>query len=108
MPEGTPRPFERQIHPGSGRRKAPKTPKGRQLDFDASAEVNALLGDRPRRPDLLIEHLLLFQDRYGHLAPPPLRELSAEMNLPLAARHTVPSFYPHFEPVIAVDGPAPP
>ena len=45
MPEGTPRPFERQIHPGSGRRKAPITPKGRQLDPEALAEVQALLGD---------------------------------------------------------------
>ena len=65
MPEGTPRPFERQIHPGSGRRKAPKTPKGRQLDVEALAEVQALLGDKPRRPDLLIEHLHLIQDAAG-------------------------------------------
>src|SRR3546814_7252698 len=85
MPEGTPRPFERQIHPGSGRRKAPKTPKGRQLDFEASEEVKALLGDRPRRPDLLIEHLHLIQDRYGHLAARHLRALAEEMNLPMAA-----------------------
>src|SRR3546814_17169971 len=85
MPEGTPRPFERQIHPGSGRRKAPKTPKGRQLDFEASEEVKALLGDRPRRPDLLIEHLPLIQDSYGHLAARHLPALAEEMNLPMAA-----------------------
>src|SRR3546814_976832 len=91
MPEGTPRPFERQIHPGSGRRKAPKTPKGRQLDFEASEEVKALLGDRPRRPDLLIEHLHLIQDRYGHLAARHLRALAEEMNLPMAAVYAVAS-----------------
>jgi hypothetical protein len=31
----------------------------------AVAEVQALLGDAPRRRDLLIEHLHLIQDRYG-------------------------------------------
>src|SRR3546814_19324172 len=87
MPEGTPRPFERQIHPGSGRRKAPKTPKGRQLDLEASEEVKALLGDRPRRPDLLIEQLHLIKDRYGYLVARPLRALAEELNLTMAAVH---------------------
>ena len=31
-------------------------------------EVQALLTDRPRRRDLLIEHLHLIQDHYGHLS----------------------------------------
>jgi formate dehydrogenase beta subunit len=106
MPEGTPRPFERQIHPGSGRRKAPKTPKGRQLDLEALAEVQALLGERPRRADLLIEHLHLIQDRYGHLAARHLRALSEEMNLPMAAVYEVASFYAHFD--VVLDGEAPP
>ncbi|HEY9539385.1 MAG TPA: NAD(P)H-dependent oxidoreductase subunit E [Kiloniellaceae bacterium] len=108
MPEGTPRPFERQIHPGSGRRKAPKTPKGRQLDFEASEEVKALLGDRPRRPDLLIEHLHLIQDRYGHLAARHLRALAEEMNLPMAAVYEVASFYAHFDIVLEGEAPPPP
>ena len=102
MPEGTPLPFERQIHPGSGRRKALKTPKGRQLDPDAWAEVRALLGDRPRRADLLIEHLHLIQDHYGHLAARHLRALSDEMKLPMAAIYEVASFYAHFD--IVLDG----
>lgn len=42
---------------GGGRGRA--TPKGRQLDDDALTEVQALLGDRPRRRDLLIEFLHL-------------------------------------------------
>ena len=50
--------------PGKGR----KTPKGRQVDDAALANVRALLDDRPRRRDLLIEHLHLIQDRYGHLS----------------------------------------
>ena len=43
-------------HPGAGRRKAVPYPKGRQVDEAALAEVRRLLGDRPRRRDLLIEH----------------------------------------------------
>ena len=39
------------------------TPKGRQIDADALAEVQALLGDRSRQRDLLIEHLHLIQDK---------------------------------------------
>ena len=45
-----------------------RTPKGRQVDPQALDEVQALLGDRPRRRDLLIEHLHLIQDKYGHLS----------------------------------------
>ncbi|MEM7179230.1 MAG: NADH-quinone oxidoreductase subunit F, partial [Pseudomonadota bacterium] len=43
----------------SGRGKGRKTPKGRQFDDQALSEVCALLGDRPRRRDLLIEFLHL-------------------------------------------------
>ena len=46
--------------PGKGR----KTPKGRQVDDLALSEVRSLLGNRPRRRDLLIEHLHLIQDHH--------------------------------------------
>jgi formate dehydrogenase beta subunit len=108
MPEGTPRPFERQIHPGSGRRKAPLTPKGRQIDTEAQAEVQALLGDRPRDADLLIEHLHLIQDHYGHLAARHLRALAEEMKLPMAAVYEVASFYAHFDIVLEGETAPPP
>ena len=49
-------------HPGEGRKRAKSTPKGRQIDPTAAQEVELLLGDRPRRRDLLIEHLHLIQD----------------------------------------------
>ena len=52
----------------SGKGKGRHTPKGRQLDDAALAEVLALLGDRPRRRDLLIENLHLIQDRFGCLS----------------------------------------
>ena len=44
--------------PGKGR----KTPKGRQIDDAALSDVRALLGDSPRRRDLLIEFLHLIQE----------------------------------------------
>ena len=37
-----------------GRRRPPRTPKGRQVDPQALVEVRALLTDRSRRRDLLI------------------------------------------------------
>ncbi len=106
MPEGSGRPLERQIHPGSGRRKAPVTPKGRQLDPEAHEEVFALLGDQPRRADLLIEHLHRIQDHFGHLAERHLRALAEEMRLPMAAVYETASFYAHFD--IVLDGETPP
>ena len=50
----------------AGRRRPPRTPKGRQVDPQAVADIEALLTDRPRRRDLLIEHLHLIQDQYGY------------------------------------------
>jgi formate dehydrogenase beta subunit len=97
----------RSIHPGSGRRKTRATPKGRQVDPLALDEVRALLGERPRRADLLIEHLHLLQDRYGCLHARHLAALADEMRLALVEVYEVASFYAHFD--IVMDGePAPP
>ncbi len=90
----------------SGRGKGRVTPKGRQLDEGAWAEVRALLGERPRRRDLLIEHLHLLQDRFGHLSAPHLRALAEEMRLPMAEVWEVASFYAHFD--LRREGEAPP
>jgi formate dehydrogenase len=97
---------ERSIHPGSGRRKAVPFPKGRQVDPDAQDEIRALLGDRPRQRDLLIEYLHLVQDRYGSLSAPHLQALASEMKLPMAEVYEVASFYAHFD--IVLDGETPP
>ncbi len=83
----------------SGRGKGRRTPKGRQLDDAALAEIRALLGDRPRRRDLLIEHLHLIQDRYHHLSAAHLRALADEMRLPQAEIYEVATFYAHFDVV---------
>ena len=82
-----------------GRRRAPRTPKGRQVDPQAREEIRALLGDRERRRDLLIEHLHLIQDRYGHLSAAHLAALAAEMRLALTEVYEVATFYAHFDVV---------
>ncbi len=86
-------------HPGSGRRPARATPKGRQVQPAACAEVRALLGDRPRRRDLLIEFLHLIQDCYGHLSAAHLAALAEEMRLAQAEVFEVATFYAHFDVV---------
>ena len=83
----------------SGRRRPPRTPKGRQIDPAALEEVRALLTDRPRRRDLLIEHLHLIQDRYGHLSAVHLAALAAEMKMALTEVYEVATFYAHFDVV---------
>ncbi len=102
------RPFERRIHPGSGRRKAAMFPKGRQLEVAAQDEVRALLGDRPRDRDLLIENLHLIQDEYGCLAAGHLQALASEMSLAMAEVYEVASFYAHFDIVLDDEAPPPP
>ncbi len=91
----------------SGRGRGRKTPKGRQLDDMALAEVQALLGDRPRQRDLLIEHLHLIQDRYGALSAAHLRALAEEMRTGQAEIYEVASFYAHFDIVKEDETPPP-
>ena len=74
-------------------------PKGRQVDPVALDEVCALLGERPRRRDLLIEHLHLIQDRYHHISAAHLAALAQEMKLPQAEVYEVATFYAHFDVV---------
>jgi len=90
----------------AGRRRPPRTPKGRQVDPAALSEVRALLTDRPRRRDLLIEHLHLIQDHYGHLSAAHLAALAAEMRMALTEVYEVATFYSHFD--VVRDGPPPP
>src|SRR5688500_10986760 len=80
-------------------RRPRRTPKGRQVEPLALADVRALLGDRSRRRDLLIEHLHLIQDHYGHLSAAHLAALAAEMKLALTEVYEVATFYAHFDVV---------
>jgi formate dehydrogenase len=88
------------------KRKARSTPKGRQVNPQALEEVRALLGDAPRRRDLLIEHLHKINDRYGHLSAAHLAALAQEMRLAMAEVYEVATFYHHFE--VVKEGETPP
>jgi formate dehydrogenase beta subunit len=94
-------------HVGS-RKRARAFPKGRQIESEALQEIRELLGDRPRRADLLIEYLHLIQDRYHHISAPHLRALCEEMRLPQAAAYEVATFYAHFDVVKEGESPPPP
>jgi NADH:ubiquinone oxidoreductase subunit F (NADH-binding)/NADH:ubiquinone oxidoreductase subunit E len=88
---------------GTGLRTAPK---GRGVDPRALAEVRGLLGDAPRRRDLLIEHLHRIQDRFGCIADRHLAALAQEMRMALAEVYEVATFYHHFDVVLdAADAP---
>src|SRR5215475_1635685 len=91
-----------------GRRRPPRTPKGRQVDPQALVEVRGLLTDRPRRRDLLIEHLHLIQDQYGYLSAAHLAALASEMKMALTEVYEVATFYAHFDVVKEGELPPPP
>ena len=93
-------------HPGSGRGRGRNRPRGRQVDPEALEQVQALLGDRPRRRDLLIEYLHCIQDRYHVLSAAHLVALADEMRLALAEVYEVATFYAHFD--VAREAAAPP
>ena len=88
-------------HPGAGRKRTGKTPKGRQVDPAALTEVRQLLSARPRRRDLLIEHLHLIQDKFGFLSEHHLAALASEMRLAQTEVYEVATFYAHFDVVKA-------
>ena len=94
---------------GKGKRsRVRSTPRGRQVDPQAREEVVALLGDAPRRRDLLIEYLHLIQDRFGCLSAPHLVALAAEMKMAMAEVYEVATFYHHFDVVKEGETPPPP
>src|ERR1051325_2280065 len=84
---------------GGRRSRVRATPRGRRVDPDARTEVVELLGDAPRRRDLLIEYLHLLQDRFGHLAARHLTALAAQLRMALTEVYEVATFYHHFDVV---------
>ena len=89
---------------GTGRSR--RTPKGRQFTDSGLAEVRALLGERPRRRDLLIEFLHLIQDAHGHLSADHIAALAHEMRLAQTEVYEVATFYAHFD--VVAEGETPP
>ncbi|PCH85843.1 MAG: NADH-quinone oxidoreductase subunit F [Piscirickettsiaceae bacterium] len=88
------------VRPGNKKkRKGRVFQRGRQLDPSAQADIKALLGSRPRRKDLLIEHLHLIQDKWSHISAAHLRALADELRLSQAEVYEVATFYHHFDVV---------
>ena len=58
--------------------------------------------------DLLIEHLHLIQDKYGHISAAHLAALAAEMKLSQTEVYEVATFYAHFDVVKEGETPPPP
>ena len=83
-------------------------PKGRPVDPQALAEIQALLGNEPRRRDLLIEHLHRIQDRYGQIAARHVVALAREMGLATTEVYEVATFYHHFDVIKEGDAAPPP
>ena len=79
--------------------RSPFLPKGRQIDSQALEDIQALLGDRPRKRDLLIEYLHLVQDHYKQLSASHLVALAEEMHLAQTEVYEVATFYHHFDVV---------
>ena len=83
-------------------------PKGRPVDPQALAEIKALLGNEPRRRDLLIEHLHRIQDRYEQIAARHVVALAREMGLATTEVYEVATFYHHFDVIKEGDAAPPP
>lgn len=84
---------------GVVRRKKRREGRGRPVDPAALLEVRELLGDEPRRRDLLIEHLHKVQDRHKHISAAHIVALAEEMRLAPAEVFEVATFYHHFDVV---------
>ncbi len=84
---------------GRAKRKVRAAPKGRAVDPKALEEVRALLGDAPRRRDLLIEYLHRIQDAFGHITAAHIVALAQEIKLAMTEVYEVATFYHHFDVV---------
>ncbi len=80
-----------------GGRGGVRSTKGRRVDPKAREDIATLLGNAPRRRDLLIEHLHKIQDLYGCLSARHLVALAAEMKMAMAEVYEVATFYHHFD-----------
>ena len=97
---------KRHSHPGRGGHGA-SFPKGRQLDPDSHVQIRELLGNKLRTRELLIEHLHLVQDEFGHLSSGHLVALAEELKMALTEVYEVATFYAHFDVVRDDETPPP-
>ncbi|HEX7324918.1 MAG TPA: NAD(P)H-dependent oxidoreductase subunit E [Rhodanobacteraceae bacterium] len=71
--------------------------KGRQVDATARNAVREVLGDLPRRRDMLLECLHRINDRFGCLRVEHLAAVAEELHLSMTEVYEVASFYHHFD-----------
>ncbi|MEW8277595.1 MAG: NAD(P)H-dependent oxidoreductase subunit E [Candidatus Thiodiazotropha sp.] len=82
--------------------------KGRRVKPAVLAEIRELLGETPRRPELLIELLHRLQDARGYITIDQVMALAQELNISSAHVYEVASFYHHFDLVGEGETPPPP
>ena len=85
------------IEGGRRRKRKRAMAKGRQVDPTAHNAVREVLGDLPRRRDLLLECLHRLNDRFGCLRVEHLAALAEELRLSMTEVYEVASFYHHFD-----------
>src|SRR5512132_4244396 len=85
--------------PVSKIRRSRPTPKGRQVDPVARADIASLIEGVPREREYLIENLHRIQDRFGSLSAAHLNALAEAMKLAQAEVYEVATFYHHFDVV---------
>ncbi len=90
------------------RKRKVRVARGRPVDLTALEEIRALLGEAPRRRDLLIEHLHKIQDAYKCISAKHIVALAHEMKLSPAEVYEVATFYHHFDVVKEGETPPPP
>lgn len=83
---------------GASKQRKRQGPKGRRVDPQALAQVQALLRG-PLRRDLLIEYLHCINDRYRQLGAPHLAALAQLLGLAQTEVYEVATFYHHFDVV---------
>ena len=81
---------------------------GRTMHNKAWAEIRELLGDTPRRRDLLIEYLHRIQDRFHCISNAHIMGLAKEMNIPMVEIYETATFYHHFHVLKEGQNPPPP
>ena len=81
-------------------------PKGRPVDPKSLEEIRALLGDAPRRRDLLLEFLHRIQDAFGSISAAHGVALAQELSLAMTEVYEVATFYHHFD--VVKEGETPP
>ena len=84
---------------GATKKRKRQAPKGRQVQPQALAEVEALIGPPPWRHDLLIEYLHRINDRYHQLGAPHMAALARLLGLAQTQVYEVATFYHHFDVV---------